>query len=80
MHRKRQLRRLVGGGRNGAVGDTRRGFHRLEIPLPVALVELIMLIDPQQLIVQAALRDRRAIGSDVDDIESRTGAVGQRAP
>ena len=38
-----------------------------------------MGIDAQQLVVQAALGDRRAVGRDDDDIERGAGAVGERA-
>ena len=79
MHGQRDPRRLVRGGVDGSVGDARRGLDRLEIPLSVALVELIMGVDAQQLVVQAALRNCRAVGRGDDDIEAGVGAVGKRA-
>ncbi len=79
IHRQRNSPGFVGRRVDRAVGDARRGLDRLEIPGAVALVILIMGIDPQQLVVQPALRDRRAVGRGDDDIEIGAGAVGERA-
>ena len=62
-----------------AVGDALGGLHRLVVPAAVALVELIMRLDAQQLVAQPALRHRCAVGRDDHDIEGRVGAVGERA-
>ena len=79
VHRQRNARRLVERRIDRAVGDALGGLDRLVIPAAVALVELIMGLDAQQLVAQAALRHRRAVRRDRDDVEGGIGAVGQRA-
>ena len=59
IHRQRNARRLVERRVDRAVGDAFGGLDRLVIPAAVALVELIMGLDAQQLVVQAALRRSR---------------------
>ena len=61
-----------------SVGDALGGLDRFVVPAAVAFIELIMGVDAQKLVVQAALGDRGAVGRDDDDIERGAGAVGQR--
>ena len=61
-----------------SVGDALGGLDRFVVPAAVAFIELIMGVDAQKLVVQAALGDRSAVGRDDDDIERGAGAVGQR--
>ena len=70
---------MVGRRIDRSIGEALRGLDRLVVPTAVALVELIMGVDAQQLVVKAALRGRCAIGRDGDDIERGAGAVGERA-
>ncbi len=79
IHRQRDMARLVARGVERTVGEARGGLDRLEMPRAVALIELIVGFDAQQLVVQALGRDRGAVGRNDHDVERGAGAVGQRA-
>ena len=79
LHRHRDARRLVGGDVDLAVGDAPRRLHRLEVPDAVAAVPLIAGLDLEQLVAQAAARERGSVGRDQDDVEGRILALAERA-
>ena len=79
IHRQRNARRAVDGRVDRAVGDAFGRLDRLVIPAPVALIELIMRLDTQQFVMQAALSRGAAIGRDHDHVERCVRTVGERA-